>query len=704
MGPAEVGGRVLSELQVKKLHWAARQNGSSNREFAVPVETAIQRCIDLVPGSGQSELARLRTQYPQYFQSLQKKSESIGGRIASGSYSLLGKPFSADPKICWNTDPTTGHTWSDDFFKQVAYHKSPGHVDFKNIWELGRQQYAVELSRSWLLNGNRQHGELARDMVLSWIFHNPFCRGIHWTSGLEVAMRAISWIWTLANLRDFPFWATQQRERVISSLGQHAYYLENHFSFYSSPYNHVIGEASGLCLIACVLRESKHANRWKRRAIQVLKDFAPRQFYADGFCVEQAMGYHYYTLGFLVLAESAMRIDNGAGLGMDDLMVQAFRTGVAFRQSDGSWPAIGDVDSAQSIPVARDEYWDFSPMHQLAAVLFEDPLIAVESDAGTQEEDGFGLGDELYWLTGCNGLRRRTELSARPTNPISVFPDAGYFVAGNGSDHVVFDAGPISHGLHRDSTPSAAHGHADTLQLLYQFDGKPVLIDSGMPNYAGNPQRAAHFRSPQAHNTVSLSDAELVRSRGVLDWSNEVQTPTLRHSGDSDRWIAFGEIQWPDCRIARHILAIPGRGLWVADLLHSEHPRTATWHWQFPPGSDLTMLASEPAIHVRGTPRSVRAVGSVPLSTGELCDGDENKQRGWTSPGYGVIERGCTLTYQAHVESAAVVLTHFGDCAENVGFDVDGCRVQFSATEDDSKAESCDSAGRGNWFILPTTA
>ena len=49
----------------------------------------------------------------------------------------------------------------------------------------------------------------------------------------------------------------------------------------------------------------------------------------------------------------------------------------------------------------------------------------------------------------------------------TVLKDAGYAIAQKEGDWLLFDAGPIAAGLHSDATPSAAHGHADTLQVLY---------------------------------------------------------------------------------------------------------------------------------------------------------------------------------------------------------------------------------------------
>ena len=526
MGLGEITGRVAGELRIKRLLMASGSPDRLISQFKIDANVVVDRCVLVVPGTSADERARLKKEFPNHFALLRDGAYQCAECIAAGKYELLGKQVLITPSMDWHTDPSTGYTWSQDFFGRVSYHKIPEHVDFKDIWELGRQQYVVELSRSWLMSGDTSHGELARDMILSWIDGNPFCHGIHWTSGLEVGVRAISWIWALANLHDFSGWRPGEQERIVESLGLHAYYLENHFSFYSSPYNHIIGEAAGLYLIATMLRGTPHATRWQQVASRVLMEFGPKQFYDDGFCVEQAMGYHYFTSGFLLLAQMAANHVGDTSLQLEELLRHALRAGLPFRQPDGNWPMIGDVDSAQSIPVARENYWDFSATHQLAAAAFNDPTVACSvsvTESLDHDQSQFG---ELFWILGCDGMQTRQQMQAEQPSS-TMLPDAGYFVAGDDRDFILMDAGPISAGLHRDATPSAAHGHADTLQVLYQLNGRPILCDAGMPNYAGDLARADYFRSPQSHNTVFMEGADLVRPAGGLAWSHEVQTPTL---------------------------------------------------------------------------------------------------------------------------------------------------------------------------------
>ena len=713
MPAEEIIGRIAGEIRIKRLQKSTGRQPQLISQFKIPADTVVDRCVSLVPGASSKEQDRLKREFSDLHESILNSCQRRAQQIAAGEYELLGKPVTITPSMNWHTDPSTGYTWSKDFFGRVSYHKIPEHVDFKDIWELGRQQYVVELSRSWLMASDTSHAELARDMILSWIDGNPFCHGIHWTSGLEVGVRAISWIWALANLHDFSGWRPGEQERIVESLGLHAYYLENHFSFYSSPYNHIIGEAAGLYLIATVLRGSTHAARWQQVACRVLMEYGPKQFYDDGFCVEQAMGYHYFTSGFMVLAQMAANQISDTDLQLEKLLRHALRAGILFRQPDGNWPMIGDVDSAQSIPVARENYWDFSGSHHLAAAAFDDPTIACTLSAGQNSDHDQAQFGELFWVLGCDGMQTRRQMETEKPSLIRL-PDAGYFVAGDDRDFILMDAGPISAGLHRDATPSAAHGHADTLQVLYQLNGRSILCDAGMPNYAGDLARADYFRSPQSHNTVSMEGADLVRPAGGLAWSHEVRKPTLKtFPSEHGAWVARGEVVWTNCRITRYVLAVPGEGLWIADWLQSNKPRVATWHWQFPKEIEPKLHSSEKLIQGKGQGVSIQSTGSKDLYGGKIVSHDASGWAGWVSPGYGVMSPAHRLTYHGKVGESLLVLTCVGDTNLEIGFETNGQKVslanddgpqKFATGQQPLKDENChwerrENVGFGCWLV-----
>ncbi len=698
MPPREVAARLAEKAHcaVERIAYRWRTGDSVDRFAAVDPTRLLAHSRTLVPGTGAGELQACAASWPQWRSRLRRDLQERATRIIGDQWYMLGRRFVLSPPIAWNKDPRTGKQFEQMFYTDVDLHQSSDDgIDVKYIWELGRQQYCSELARAWQMTGNEEYARHCRRLILSWVEDNPLYEGVHWTSALEVAMRSISWIWSLAALADWDGWKESDLRTIAGSLYDHAIYLRHHFSFYSSPYNHLMGEATGLYLIASALPRSSQTEQWRTYARDVLAEYGPRQFYQDGFTVEQATGYHFYTLGFLAMALLAARNNNEPLPELETVVHRAFRAGAAMRRPDGLWPAIGDVDSARSIPVHPDEFWNFGSLCSLAAVMFDDPELKAASDSP---------GQELFWLLGTDGVRawHGLDIAEPPAN--TLLPESGYLIARSDDDWLLFDAGPIAHGLHADATPSTTHGHADVFQVLFCRNKRPLLVDSGMPFYSGDSRWIQHFRSAAAHNTIEIEGTGPVRPSGRLDWSHVAPDPVLDAPLRGPVHLATGRAQWPGgVHVERHILWIPDHGLWIADWIALRKPRTITWHWQLTDDIVVASRRDDAADIDIGDPHPFVLAGWSP--GGEivfrLVSADKDDPAGWRAPGYGTRLPGRRASYQTQVPESTLVVTHIGLCLDAIvqyrGFNV-GCR-HGSAISDDHSFEDAPQSGEMKWTI-----
>jgi len=119
--------------------------------------------------------------------------------------------------------------------------------------------------------------------------------------------------------------------------------------------------------------------------------------------------------------------------------------------------------------------------------------------------------------------------------------ESGVYDLSRGDFRVVFDADAIG----PDHVPG--HAHADTLQVLLWYRGRPVLVDTGTSTYDPGPRRD-YERSTAAHNTTVVNGTD----------SSEV---------------------WGGFRVGRRarIVAVEGGGLPVAaELADSAAPAVVT--------------------------------------------------------------------------------------------------------------------------------
>jgi Heparinase II/III-like protein/Heparinase II/III N-terminus len=651
MSVAEIASRLngrVSQIRERAL-WKKPAKG-----LQLDSRSVLGLCQTLLRGSRDWESGALQRSFEADCHKISKIHFQSTESLLNGSYAPLGGKPVALERIDWQQDPNNGFCWNKTFYADLKLYNLPGGADIKYPWELSRHQYLFDLSANWRVNGSQASATLARNLWLDWIGQNRLYDGVNWTSGLEVAMRSFSWIWSLAALAAWTGWQDEELATIVASMVDHATYLASHLSYYSSPYNHLIGEATGLLLLSEVLKEHPLSQRWREQSIKAIVDFTPQQFYKDGFSSEQATGYHFYTLGFLTLAVvAARRFERTLGE-TEAITHKAFLTGVKFQRADGKWPPLGDLDSARALPLNPKDFWDFSSICHCGAILFDDPGLKL----------GDSIGPEAFWIFGHKGLEAWNGIREfeKADSPASRLEDSGYVIGKSKEDWFLFDAGPVSAGLFSDSTPSTAHGHADTLQVLYHSGGTSFLEDSGIPFYNGDAEWIRYFRSPAAHNTVEVEGVELVHFEGRLAWSREVARPTLTSDfSNSGVWLCSGCVNWPGVTVERHVLGLPGAGLWIADWIKTDRPRNVTWYWQLPlQAGNQELNRDQGSLTIKRSTFQLLRVCSDPMFEAHLQIAQEGRPEAWRYHAYRQRLAGSRLKCRQLVQDTALVLTAVG--------------------------------------------
>lgn len=617
-------------------------------------QSLLTRAAEMTPGATSGALEQLEQEFPDEYAQLRSRCLPVAERALGGTLRLLSREITLHREPNWRADPLTGYEFGRHFYAHTPAESLAGQVDVKYVWELNRHQFVVELSRGYLLTKDERYAHRCEELLCGWIAQNPLYEGVNWTSALEVAMRAISWQWALAGLSEWNGWRLESLGQIAASMVDHAEYLRHHLSWYSSPYNHLMGEAAGLYALGDWLCDLPSAGAWRRVALDVLQRRVAKQFYADRFTVEQGAGYHWYTLGFLllVLAGEARRGESPPNWG--PIVADALHAGAALVQPDGRWPAIGDVDSARSLPVQPADFWDFRGLAALGAEML---------GAGGVKNLSPRAGEETFWLRGIEGVRRWRELAAAPQPLTHVLPKAGYAVARSGpetnADWLCFDAGPIADGLFSDDTPSVAHGHLDLLQVLYCAQGKPVLVDGGMPHYYGDARTLEFFRGPGGHNTLSVEGAPLALPAGRLGWHSVRDDARLRARLADDAWLCQGALQLTsDVAVERNVFASPGNGLWIADVVKTGRPRRVEWVWNLMPQVEISSLCvDENRASLSYAGGAWEACATSDCITVRLDQPSDAGPAGWVCPEYGAKAPACRVVVSAVADGELVVLT-----------------------------------------------
>ncbi len=499
---------------------------------------------------------------------------------------LLGHEFDLAQSGEWHKDPFEDLEWPRLFYSLVSKSKPSETVDIKYIWEMNRHQYLIVLAKAYWISGDEKYAKKVVEIISSWIADNPYHTGVNWTSSLELAVRALAWIWAYFLCLGSKYFNASFHFLFLKSIYEHGLHMADHLSTYSSPYNHLIGEAAGLHVIGSLFSQLKAAPAWEDLGWSLLERNIEQQFFDDGMCVEQATFYHHFTLGFY-LQSLMLRKANHKPVSEKMLIMieKALEVSMVLTKPDGTLPAIGDIDNARSLYFNAEHSWDFRGYLSLGAVLFNRPDFKAQSS---------GLSEELLWFCDESAVASFENLhSLCPKECSKALSVSGYYVMRDSwekdAHYLCFDCGDMAAGLHEDAVPSAAHGHADALSFELSVFGQAILAEGGFHTYFGPLSWHRYFREEAAHNTIKIAEHRQAEYCGRLTWKSVIN-PKLLHWGQLGRLESVcGEINYDRKTAHRREIVSVGTQFWtLCDQLKSEGSgEKATAYFHFDAGVSL---------------------------------------------------------------------------------------------------------------------
>jgi hypothetical protein len=589
-------------------------------------------------------------------------------RIVTGSYDLLGyqglRFESGSGSIDWHRDPVHGRQAPLVFWSALDY-LDPAIGDHKIIWEINRFQHWLALGRAHWLSGDPRYREEAIRQLSSWLAANPPLAGINWASMLELSFRCLSWVWGLhffaggAPDDDAP-WTVD----LLVALDRQLTHVEHNLSHYFSPNTHLLGEALALYVCGRTLPQLKAHARREAVGRRVLLAEISRQIAADGGHCERSTHYHRYTLDFYLLALIVARITGDEAAPAFEAAVARLATAARLLADDrGLLPHLGDDDGGSLLPIAGRPTDDIRDSLATAAALLGRPEWRL---GPVPEETCWMLAHEAF------AAPLAAARSAGRSEPIgsAALPDTGYYVSrSTAGDHVVIDGGP--HGYQ-----NAGHAHADALSLTATVRGTPLLIDPGTGSYTVDNTLRDRLRSTALHNTLTIDDRPQSVPAGAFHWTRtaDAAVESWRVNTGFD-FFAGSHNGYAPASHHRHVLALHGDLLVVADLVRSDELLRADVHWHLDPRWRLTMAGRRAVATIPGE----RVEIAAPHGVLELFAADEITGLGWSSPVYGRVEPATTLRISQMGSAPLWVVTVFGLHQSNEVLDVETLPVWAEA-------------------------
>ncbi len=562
----------------REISFRLRQEAGNLALFAAPpslprasLESAAPRLAPL-PDPGRVAAALRGTAFAA-------EVEALASSAASHVFPLVGLSVNTGPAIDWRRDYVHGISTGTPYFRLVPYLDFRRAGDHKIVWELNRHQHLVLLAQAFRLTGRREYLDEAFRQAESWMDANPFTRGINWASALEVAFRALSWMWLwhLAS-GEMP---DHLRRRFLEGVYRHGCFLERNLSVYFSPNTHLLGEAVALEALGLLFPGFPRAERWARTGGGIVRAEIERQVRADGSHFEQSVYYHVYALDFFLLR--AVLVNPG-----DDYRARLFRMAeylAAVTGVSGDLPFIGDDDGGRLFhPHGERAGFGRATLATCGVLLGQPAWIASADD----------LHAQAAWWMGEGVLAAAPAASAAA--PASrLFGDAGVAVMAAPDCRLVVKAGPLGEG-------SAGHSHADVLSVVARRGSREILIDPGTYTYVADPAERDRFRGTAAHNTVSIDGRDQAVAAGPFRWRDKPETGIRCWLSSSLRDFLDAWCSYAGFTHRRRMLFVKPELLAILDeVTGPEGPHSVAQQWHLAsPAEAVRFSLSEPAALVDG--------------------------------------------------------------------------------------------------------
>lgn len=421
-----------------------------------------------------------------------KDSEKIINHIFSF---LSDKEYNLDKNIKWNQDFKSGFIWEDKFYKKIKIVDLNNSADVKVPWELSRFQHIFTLGKSyWITNDKKYYLEFKNE-VLDWIEKNPIYMTVSWTCTMDVAIRAINWIFGYFLFKDLIDKDNDFLKKLNNSLYNHGrYIIKNLEKGIKYSNNHYLSDLNGLIFLGLYFKKlnNSEVNHWLEIGIKELEKEMFMENNSDGTNYETSTSYHRLVTELMFYPMYLCELnDIKFSEGYKKRLEKMFEFMGKITKSNGTYPLIGDVDNGRLVILSDYYNWKINDCRHIISIGGEYFSNQFLKEVGASE-----LEDKLWINSSDNIYEEKFYKQSRE------FSDGGYYLLKNENIYCLIKAGGLS------VKGTGGHSHNDQLAFELNVFGEDFIVDTGTGVYTADKNIRNLFRSTIMHNTVAINEIE----------------------------------------------------------------------------------------------------------------------------------------------------------------------------------------------------
>jgi hypothetical protein len=431
-------------------------------------------------------------------------------RIANRTVRLFGADVDLGAgRLPWHDDVLNGYRWDPTTFYRtvpIPY----GRADIKVPWELSRCQHLPTVAMAYAASRERRFAAEVVAQIDDWIDANPTGYGVNWACTMDVAIRAVNWLWAYELIADAADVSDEFLGRFLSSLLAHGRHVHRNIERYRDGIttNHTLADYVGLLYLGLLLPQLADAREWREEGARGVVECMEAQVFRDGVQFESAIAYHRFTLEMLAGSSVlASRNDRRLPESFTASLERMIEFVLHYTRPDGLAPLVGDNDDGRLQILGR--YFDWQPQDHryllgIGTVLFD------RADFAAVARGGCAAPEETCWLLGPDAWDAVLDRSGQPTvTATRAFPDGGRYVFRHLGHHALVSADEVG------TAGLGNHKHNDIFSFELSVDGTAIVVDPGTYLYTSDRAARDGFRATAAHNTFVVDGAE---QNAITEW------------------------------------------------------------------------------------------------------------------------------------------------------------------------------------------
>lgn len=558
--------------------------------------------------------------------------------------------------IDWHLDFKSGFRWPKGRF-YLRYKKVDlsNDADVKVPWELSRCHHLLWLGEAYLLTEDEKYAKEVVNQLDCWIDENPLMYSINWTCAMDVAIRAVNWMYAINMISESTALHEAALKRIKGSLFEHGWFIfRNLEKWYPYSANHYAANITGLLYLGQLFKDTNEGKTWWNYALNEYFLEIRLQVLPSGAHFERSISYHrlmteLFAYPFFML----QRVKEPIPLDIQLRVESMFDFTDHYTKHNGLAPQMADNDDGRLLPFVKRDFRAHDYLLSIGYLVFGKHYESLLTDKM--------VFDTFFLLPEKNVIKESKPLNSSGS-VIKDHRDAGFVVLKKADLYLIFSNTSLScyPDLHRNML--GTHTHADGLSFELSVGKQDFIIDPGSYVYTASAVDRNKFRSTHMHNTVSINGQDQVELLDTNLFSvkgfNEVEKMVIKEN--EEEICVSGSRKWklPSDLNASHTRKIKLRSeseIEILDEIRCSSERNFIWHFYLAPEINPEIISND-KVFLRGANDTVLNLcfsSSIKFLV-ELVDCE-------ISPSYGILKPSLVLKLSLNASSNFTLITNISN-------------------------------------------